>query len=159
MAVFTSKYASGEFGRRLHNGGVQKVKFKIKVPQEAVDSTDEQVLLLKFPDDGDVSLRRANANDGVFVFEALDGGSTAAGNIGIGTVGGVIGTTLATCATTVLDGGTVNFTGNTGADIDVTGKYLIYDNTVAAGTEADGYITGHIFVDFGYNFDTDDSLV
>jgi len=159
MAVFTSKYASGEFGRRLHNGGVQKVKFKIKIPTEALDSNDEQVLLLKFPDDGDVSLRRGSQYDGVFVFDALDGSGTAAGNIGIGGSDGVITALTIACATSVLDGGTVDFSGATGVDLDVTGKYLIYDNTVAAGAAAAGYITGHVFVDPGYNFNTDDSLV
>ena len=57
MAVFKSKFAGGQHksagvAQRTIKG-MDWLYFQVAIPSEAVDSSDEQVLLYKFPDDGD----------------------------------------------------------------------------------------------------------
>lgn len=169
MAIFKSRFAGGS-GRG--GGGVAQrcpqgmdyLMFSVNVPTEALDSTDEQILLYKFPDDGDCWLFRGGSNTttapvkGADFFAhvtTLDATTTVVWDLGIGDVDGVIDTALFTGAT--IGQGATGTDWITVADVplDVSGKYLIMDVTTAAGTAAAGTITIGAKVLFGKKLEVD----
>lgn len=110
--------------------------FTVTVPEEALDSGDEQVLLYQFatnPFENESWLEHM-----LFNVDALDGGATLAYDVGIGGEDGVIVTSLATGSTTGQAGGTEVILDYADLPVDVSGQFLILDVTTAATTPTAG---------------------
>jgi hypothetical protein len=149
MAVFKSRFAggSGRGGggvapRDFH--GVDMARIKVKIPTTALDSNDEQVLLYKFPDDGDCFLVRGDVRDLRVNIDTIDSGTSAVWDLGVGDSDGVIDTPLIANATAGQSTAGTDSLDAAGDLLDVSGKYLIFDVTTAASTA----VSGDIAVDF-----------
>lgn len=139
MAVFTSRLSDEE--QAQSNSGVLVDRVTVTVPTTALDNADDSVLLYQFansPFGGKVWLTGAT-----LVLDDLDSSATPAlaADIGIGDSDGVVDTALVSGDTTGQAGGTV-VAQDPGADapVDVSGKFLIFDVTTAAGTAQAGDI-------------------
>lgn len=164
MAVFTSRFA-GAIGKasgvpQRTPLGVDLLMFEVEVPTTALDSADEQVLLLKFPDDGDCFLLRGGTGDFVIGSDTLDSGALLTITYGVGDSDGVVDTALITGSTAARTGADDFLdSGSVGTPVDVTGKYLIADVTAAASGAAAGGIRVYAKVAFGKKLESDASLV
>lgn len=163
MAVFISDTAKGGT-RRLPTAGKYSVPFDVEIPTTALDSTDEQVLLLQFGPDTYWSGQ--SVNDFVIDTDTLDGGSTLVFTIGFSDIDGVIDVTVddgtaLIAGSTAGQSGALDFLDEINDDIlpmvDISGKYLCLDVTTAATTPAAGGVKGYIVVD-SINFSNDKSL-
>jgi hypothetical protein len=163
MAVFTSKLAGG-IGKaagvpQRTPCGVDLLMFDVEIPTTALDSNDEQVLLYKFPDDGDCFLLRGEVGDFIVDFDDMDSATSLVVTIGVGDSDGVVDTSLI-AGSTAGQTGAVDLLDSGGAiPLDVTGKYLIFDVTAAAGTEVSGGIQVYAKVVFGKKLEADASLL
>ena len=173
MAIFKSRFAGGVakggggVAARCPQG-IDYLNFKVKIPTTALDSTDEQVLLYKFPEDGDVWLFRGGSNtttapvkgaDFYVKLEALDVGTSLVWDLGIGDVDGVIDTSLIANATAGQSTAGTDWITAADVPLDVTGKYLILDVTTAAATAAAGFVEIGAKVAFGKKLEVDSGLV
>ena len=170
MAIFKSAFAGGGRGNTSPRCplGIDWVHFSVAIPTTAIDSTDEQVLLYKFPDDGDVWLFRGgnslDTDDTLAVLGAdfsigvTDVAASAlVWDLGIGDVDGVIDTSLISGSVVGVTAGQDYIT-TIAEPLDVSGKYLIFDVTTAAVTPAAGTITVRMKVAFGKKLEVDTSL-
>jgi len=172
MAVFKSKFAGGQHksagvAQRTIKG-MDWLYFQVAIPSEAVDSSDEQVLLYKFPDDGDCWLfQGGNSLDTDAAVPALGSdfmvtlsafGANTVFTLGIGDVDGVVDTALIAGSTVAAAGGN-DFLDAIAVPLDVTGKYLIFDVTTLSAAPADGTITVKAQVCFGKKLEVDGGLV
>ena len=175
MAVFKTKF-SGRIGRNAAGGaaprdfhGIDWLHFKFNIPTTALDSADEQILMYKFPDDGDCWLFRGgnslDTDDGVpaigsdfsIALTDLDDATSLVWNMGIGDVDGVVDTLLIT-GSTVGQAAGVDYLDAIAEPLDVTGKYLIFDVTTGAGTPAAGSATVRAKVAFGKKLEEDSGV-
>jgi len=175
MAVFTSKFAGrvGSGGGGSGGGtaarcplGIDYVNIQVNIPTTALDSGDEQILLYKFPDDGDVWLFRGGSNtttapvkgaDFYAKISDVDGATGLVWDLGLGDSDGVIDTALFTGATVGRAAGTDYIT-TADNPLDVSGKYLIMDVTTAATTAAAGTIEIGMKVAFGKKLEVDSGV-
>lgn len=163
MAVFTSRFAGGS---AQGGGGVASrvpvgsdfVYFQVNIPTAALDSADEQILLFKFPDDGDVFLQRGNVGDLHVAISTIDSGTSATWDLGIGDSDGVIDTALIANATGGQTAAATDVLDAVGAPLDVSGKYLIFDVTTAAATAAAGTINVAMNVAYGKRLEVDSGV-
>lgn len=163
MAVFTSKFA----GAIRRGGGVVQrtpvgmdyLHFQVNVPTAAIDSADEQILLIKFPDDGDVFLLRDALTDLYIVPSDMDtnGSPLITFTLGIGDSDGVVDTALITDSQAARTGAADNLDA-VGAPLDVSGKYLIFDVTAAAATAAAGTLGVRAKVLYGKRQEVDSGI-
>jgi hypothetical protein len=171
MAVFKSRFAGGT---GIGGGGVAPrcpqgvdyINIQVNIPTEALDSGDEQILLYKFPDDGDCWLFRGGSNttttpikgaDQYFKLSDVDSGTGLVWDAGIGDVDGVIDTALLTGSTVGQAAGT-DWIDTADAPLDVSGKYLIFDVTTAASTGVAGTIEVGMKVAFGKKLEVDSGV-
>lgn len=163
MAVFTSRFAGS---KKKGGGGVAQrciegldyLYFQVNVPIVATDSTDEQILLYKFPDDGDCWLLRDALTDLGVTPSNMDSSTGIVFQIGIGDVDGVIDTPLI-ADSAAAQSGALDELAAVGAPLDVSGKYLIWDTTTAvSGTASAGTVDVKCKVLFGKKLEVDSSV-
>lgn len=134
MAVFESRLSRDP--QEWQPNGLTPLHVTVTVPTEALDSTDEQVLLYQFatnPFGNECWLEHM-----IFNVDDLDGGATLVYDVGIGGEDGVIDTTLVSGSTTGQAGGTEVIIDYADLPVDVSGQFLILDVTTAAGTPQAG---------------------
>lgn len=153
MAVFKSRFAGGTSKkgggvapRDFH--GLDMARIKVNIPAAARDSNDEQILLYKFPDDGDVFLVRGDVGDLKVAIDTIDAGTSAVWDLGVGDSDGVLDTTLIANATAGQSTAGTDALDAAGFPLDVSGKYLILDVTTAPKTAIATTATANIAVDF-----------
>jgi hypothetical protein len=171
MAVFKSAFAGGTRNQGQGGGvasrqpcGIDWLHFSVNVPTTAIDSNDEQILLYKFPDDGDCWLFRGGSNtttapikgaDFSISLTAMDPVGTAlVWSLGLSDADGVLDTTLISGGTAGQAAG-VDYITTADEPLDVSGKYLCWDVTTAAGTAVAGTITIRAKVAFGKKLEVD----
>ena len=144
--------------------------FQVNIPTAALDSADEQVLLYKFPDEGDVWMFRdgntLDTDDTVCVGAAdfqvsvttLDSSTSSVWDIGIGDVDGVIDTALISNSTIGQTTAGTDLLDAPGLPVDVSGKYLIFDVTTAAKTAVAGSVTVKAKVCGGIKLEVDSGV-
>lgn len=157
MAVFVSDTAKFNT-KRLPTSGKYTVPFKVMVPTTAVDSTDEQVLLLHFGPDTFFS--GDDVRELVVNFPDFDSSTGHVCTIGVGDIDGVIdGSDLIAGSTSGQDGSEDLLDAVLTAPEDISNKYLIMDTTTAvSGTASAGYLEGYMVVQNGIFAKADDSL-
>lgn len=134
MAVFESNLSRDP--QEWQPKGDTPFHFTVTVPTEALDSSDEQVLLYQFatnPFGNESWLENC-----ILTVDDLDGGVTLVFDVGIGDEDGVVDTVLVSGSTAGQAGGTVVVIDYADFPVDVSGKFLILDVTTAAATPAAG---------------------
>jgi PKD repeat protein len=177
MAIFKSRFAGGTgrggggvAPRDFH--GLDVLKFKVNIPTTALDSNDEQILLYKFPDDGDCWMllggNSLDTDDAVGAVGAdfhvkvsnIDAGGTASAvwDFGLGDIDGVIDTALISSSTVGQGTAGTDYVDTIVNPIDVSGKYLIFDVTAAAASAVAGDIEVFAKVLFGKKLEVDSGV-
>lgn len=136
MAVFKAENIRKT--SRVQGGLLNPVHNEVAISTEALDSGDEQVLLLQFDSRATEFLTSC-----LLEVPDLDSGTPAlVFDVGLGDEDGVIDTSLVSGSTAGQAGGVVVVV-DPSADmpVDATGEFLILDVTTAAGTAAAGNIT------------------
>jgi hypothetical protein len=181
MAVFKSAFAGGTRNQGQGGGvaprchqGMDHINIRVNVPTTALDSGDEQILLYKFPDDGDCWLFRGGSPAGgtsnattvvpgagadFFVkVSTIDSGTSSVWDIGIGDSDGVIDTALIANSTIGQSTSGTDYLDAFAAPLDVSGKYLIFDVTTSATTAVAGTVEVGAKVLFGKKLEVDSGV-
>lgn len=172
MAVFKSAFAGGSRTQGQGGGvahrtikGLDWLHFSVNVPTTAIDSADEQILLYKFPDDGDCWFFRGGSTttttpiigaDFAITLTDLDnGGTDLVWDLGFGDVDGVIDSGSLISGSIIGQAAGTDHLDAANQPLDVSGLYMIFDVTTAAGTPAAGTITVRSKVCFGTKLEVD----